>query len=345
MIIASRRAFTLIELLVVIAIIALLVGILLPALGQARLAGRTIQSAANLSTLGKAQYAYASENKDCFVNPFTNDPTKTINTTGGLVFLWAGYIDPMNGETVDAVITPMTQTAGNRTPEAYAFIWASPIMAYIESRVVGGSSYISPVLRDPRDAAINQRHATITRTAFSSTNVTDRLDWAWIDTSYYASPTLWRAAARYASDTTYSQAANATAIARNRFSDVPYSSEKAMLFERIDFGKKRRTAPTGGGSQDLAPQWNNPSAEPQVCFVDGSVSKTQTSRLVQLTTGTDTNARAAFTPRGLWNAAGVGTAITIFGLQNDNLEINPGWPQYFWATANGIRGRDFSRAR
>ena len=59
-----RRAFTIIELLVVVSIIALLVGILLPAIGKARDQAKQTQSLTNLRQLGTAHASYAAEWND-----------------------------------------------------------------------------------------------------------------------------------------------------------------------------------------------------------------------------------------------------------------------------------------
>ena len=62
----TRHAFTLIELLVVISIIALLIAILLPALGAARLSARKAQSSTQLRGTHQAMVTFAQSNKGFF---------------------------------------------------------------------------------------------------------------------------------------------------------------------------------------------------------------------------------------------------------------------------------------
>jgi prepilin-type N-terminal cleavage/methylation domain-containing protein len=67
-----RKGFTLIELLVVIAIIALLMGILIPALNRVRKQARFVACKANLKTYGLMAVMYSDENEGKMPNAWTS---------------------------------------------------------------------------------------------------------------------------------------------------------------------------------------------------------------------------------------------------------------------------------
>lgn len=87
------RGFTLIELLVVISIIALLIGLLLPSLAQARKAAWTAQGLSNLRGLTTASANYATDNTDATPSPFRNSTGKGSFICGADPFTAPGGLD------------------------------------------------------------------------------------------------------------------------------------------------------------------------------------------------------------------------------------------------------------
>jgi len=97
---ASRlHGFTLIELLVVISIVALLIGLLLPALSKARQAAYTSVCMSNLRQIGFGRAIYESNFESClpYGERWYNDRLYDGLVEGGRGYSWLGLIYAMGG--------------------------------------------------------------------------------------------------------------------------------------------------------------------------------------------------------------------------------------------------------
>lgn len=93
---APRRfiAFTLVELLVVISIIAILIGVLLPALSASRKAARDTVCMSNLRQMGMAGLMYVDANKESFWKYY--QPDQVVNGVTGIQW-WFGFTPASGG--------------------------------------------------------------------------------------------------------------------------------------------------------------------------------------------------------------------------------------------------------
>ena len=160
--------FTLIELLVVIAIIALLIGILLPALGKARDSARDLICLQRMGELGKATTFYAGDHEDT-IWPLQNatfgwarirDTSAPTGYTAGPVYQYVDRVDeilecPTNRrQTTDGLNTSELYDDGTGTTIDFDYTLITGMQgakAYLEAKMY----YIDR--RDPATADVRSR--------------------------------------------------------------------------------------------------------------------------------------------------------------------------------------------
>ena len=120
------RGFTLIELLTVIAIIAILAGILIPAIGTVRKKAATVKAVSNVRQIGMANSLYSQENKGKIIG---QEQGKFMDAMQRI----AEYISTEKGLNWDQQIATLALTSDPNVPENMIRIGGLPFTFAINS--------------------------------------------------------------------------------------------------------------------------------------------------------------------------------------------------------------------
>jgi prepilin-type N-terminal cleavage/methylation domain-containing protein len=325
-----RRAFTLIELLVVIAIIALLIGILLPALGSARRVARLAICGSNLKQVGVAVNSYAAD--------FEDKIASYTWRAGRIDTIWDDFPEPQEGSDDQACMLQLTDIIRRKTGnDDFPYIETldrlphrrfshAVLVDYMADRIPEETAacpedkLLIGWQRDPDDyPRLNEQGGEAYERQFPYAS------------SYQFVPASWSPDKRVGGQLTYYQYPQNhdlfwitdAALGERQIREVDFPSSKVQMFDFYD----RHSVPN-------AQFYAYPDAKTDILFFDGSVR--------YLTTG---DANESFLPNNPWNENGTTkfdyAPNPVFEPPARGGTVDRGLETYFRWTREGLHGVDY----